>query len=189
MQRGSEVWVWTGQDTAFERGKVERLEAHKGVVHVTLAGGKAVESKDGKVHLTNSTNQDGVADNTELRQLNEAPQGQRASHPGPCPCLCLLGPPPGSSGWLATPIEWEVTALLGAQPSPRVLETTPPAAPPTRTAFGHTGGDAPSQHTVSLPLSAYLSQLSFPSCPSPSPPSPAPSHPLHVHGAVGTRLD
>ena len=98
MQRGSEVWVWTGQDTAFERGKVERLEAHKGVVHVTLAGGKAVESKDGKVHLTNSTNQDGVADNTELRQLNEAPQGQRASHPGPCPCLCLLGPPLAALG-------------------------------------------------------------------------------------------
>ena len=27
MQRGSEVWVWTGKDTAFERGKVESLKA------------------------------------------------------------------------------------------------------------------------------------------------------------------
>ena len=75
MELGSEVWV-TGQDTAFERGKVERLEAHKGVVHVTLASGKAVEAKDGTVHLTNNPNQDGVADNTELRQLNEAQHGR-----------------------------------------------------------------------------------------------------------------
>ena len=186
MQRGSEVWVWTGRDTAFERGKVERLEAHKGVVHVTLAGGKAVESKDGKVHLTNSTNQDGVADNTELRQLNEAPQGQRASHPGPCPCLCLLGP--RRLWWLATPIEWEVPALLGAQPSLRVLETTPPAAPSIRTAFGHTGGDSTPQHPVSLPLSPFLSQLSFPAA-FLQPSLPSPLAPPHVHGAVGRRLD
>ena len=93
MQRGSDVWVWTGQDTAFERGTVERLEAHKGVVHVTLAGGKAVEAKDGNEHLTNSANQDGVADNTELRQLNEAPQGQSPPHPGPCPCPTPLRAP------------------------------------------------------------------------------------------------
>ena len=85
MQAGSEVWVWTGQDAAFERGKVERLEAHKGVVHVTLAGGKAVEAKDCNVHLTNNTNQDGVADNTELRQHNEAPQGQSAYTPRAIP--------------------------------------------------------------------------------------------------------
>lgn len=41
MQRGSDVWAWTGYDTAFERGKVDRIEAHKGVIHVKLdKGGK-----------------------------------------------------------------------------------------------------------------------------------------------------
>ena len=72
MQCASEVWAWTGQDAAFERGKVDRIEAHKGVVHVKLANGKMVEAKDDSVHLANNANQDGVADNTELRQLNEA---------------------------------------------------------------------------------------------------------------------
>ena len=72
MQCGSEVWAWTGQDAAFERGKVDRVETHKGVVHVKLANGKIVEAKDDTVHLANNANQDGVADNTELRQLNEA---------------------------------------------------------------------------------------------------------------------
>ena len=72
MQCASEVWVWTSQDAAFERGKVDRIEAHKGVVHVKLANGKMVEAKDDSVHLANNANQDGVADNTELRQLNEA---------------------------------------------------------------------------------------------------------------------
>ena len=72
MQCAAEVWAWTSQDTAFERGKVDRIEAHKGVVHVKLANGKMVEAKDDSVHLANNANQDGVADNTELRQLNEA---------------------------------------------------------------------------------------------------------------------
>jgi myosin-6 len=73
MQRGSDVWAWTGFDTAFERGKVDRIEAHKGVIHVKLdKGGKMFECKDDTVHLANHQNQDGVADNTELRQLNEA---------------------------------------------------------------------------------------------------------------------
>ena len=72
MQCASEVWAWTSQDAAFERGKVDRIEAHKGVVHVKLANGKMVEAKDDTVHLANNANQDGVADNTELRQLNEA---------------------------------------------------------------------------------------------------------------------
>ena len=72
MQCASEVWAWTSQDAAFERGKVDRIEAHKGVVHVKLANGKMVEAKDDSVHLANNANQDGVADNTELRQLNEA---------------------------------------------------------------------------------------------------------------------
>ena len=72
MRRAAEVWAWTGQDTGFERGKVDRVEAHKGVVHVSLTNGKMVEAKDDTVHLANNPNQDGVADNTELRQLNEA---------------------------------------------------------------------------------------------------------------------
>ena len=89
MQRGSDVWAWTGQDTAFERGKVDRIEAHKGVVHVKLANGKMMEAKDDTVHLANNLNQDGVADNTELRQLNEATLLQNirvryAKHEGGC---------------------------------------------------------------------------------------------------------
>ena len=40
MQSGSEVWAWTGQDATFERGKVDRIETHKGVVHVKLANSK-----------------------------------------------------------------------------------------------------------------------------------------------------
>tara|TARA_B110000196_G_C20956470_1_gene571825 strand:+ start:35 stop:475 length:441 start_codon:yes stop_codon:yes gene_type:complete len=72
MECGSEAWAWTGQDAAFERGNVDRIETHKGVVHVKLANGKMVEAKDDSVHLANNANQDGVADNTELRQLNEA---------------------------------------------------------------------------------------------------------------------
>ena len=72
MEPGSAVWAWTGPDAAFERGKVDRIEAHKGVVHVKLANGKMVEAREDTVHLANNANQDGVADNTELRQLNEA---------------------------------------------------------------------------------------------------------------------
>ena len=66
------MWAWTGPDAAFERGKVDRIESHKGVVHVKLANGKMVEAREDTVHLANNANQDGVADNTELRQLNEA---------------------------------------------------------------------------------------------------------------------
>ena len=72
MEPGSAVWAWTGPDAAFERGKVDRIESHKGVVHVKLANGKMVEAREDTVHLANNANQDGVADNTELRQLNEA---------------------------------------------------------------------------------------------------------------------
>ena len=42
------------------------------MVHVKLANGKMVEAREDTVHLANNANQDGVADNTELRQLNEA---------------------------------------------------------------------------------------------------------------------
>ena len=72
MEPGSAVWAWTGPEAAFERGKVDRIESHKGVVHVKLASGKMVEAREDTVHLANNANQDGVADNTELRQLNEA---------------------------------------------------------------------------------------------------------------------
>ena len=72
MQRGAPVWAWTGSDAAFERGVVDKVESHKAVVHVKLSSGKLIEVKDDSVHLANAESQDGLADNTELRQLNEA---------------------------------------------------------------------------------------------------------------------
>tara|TARA_B110001452_G_scaffold158242_2_gene131709 strand:- start:27 stop:392 length:366 start_codon:yes stop_codon:yes gene_type:complete len=72
MQRGAPVWAWTGSDAAFERGVVDKVESHKAVVHVKLSNGKLIEVKDDSVHLANAESQDGLADNTELRQLNEA---------------------------------------------------------------------------------------------------------------------
>ena len=104
MERGSEVWVWTGQ--AFERGKVVRLE--EGVVHVTLAGGMAMEAKNGNVHLTNnrtaSRTTPSCANSTKRRRV-KAP-----IHPGPSlvrvrvsQACASLGCPRRLCEWLATP--------------------------------------------------------------------------------------
>ena len=68
---GELVWAHTGTDACFQKGTVERLDAHKGTINVRLAKG-SVDVKDTDVHKTNAEVQDGLPDNTYLRELNEA---------------------------------------------------------------------------------------------------------------------
>jgi myosin heavy subunit len=68
---GDTVWTYTGKETSFEIGTVERLDAHKGFYAVRLKAG-VVDVKESDVHKTNNAAQDGVPDNTYLRELNEA---------------------------------------------------------------------------------------------------------------------
>jgi len=68
---GELVWAHTGTDACFQKGTVERLDAHKGSINVRLAKG-SVDIKDTDVHKTNAEVQDGLPDNTYLRELNEA---------------------------------------------------------------------------------------------------------------------
>ena len=68
---GQEVWAHTGTEASFERGKVERLDPHKKIIAVRLKAG-VVDVKEADVHKVNAAAQDGVPDNTYLRELNEA---------------------------------------------------------------------------------------------------------------------
>jgi myosin heavy subunit len=69
---GKPCWAHTGSEVTYERGVVEKVEPHKSLVQVKLHNGKTVDLKDDQVHSANNPNQDGLADNTELRELNEA---------------------------------------------------------------------------------------------------------------------
>ena len=68
---GELVWAYTGGEQSFQKGTVERFDSHKGSVHIRVPGG-AVDVKDADVHKVNAETQDGVPDNTYLRELNEA---------------------------------------------------------------------------------------------------------------------
>ena len=65
------VWAHTGSEQSFEMGTIERHDAHKGTYDVQLKRG-IISIKEADVHKVNAANQDGVPDNTYLRELNEA---------------------------------------------------------------------------------------------------------------------
>ncbi len=89
---GDKVWAHTATDEAFAECVVERCEPHKGMVVVRFGRGvsfnlgrrdsvtgQTPEKEKGvaevalnDVHKTNDAKQDGVPDNTYLRELNEA---------------------------------------------------------------------------------------------------------------------
>lgn len=71
FQPGDAVWAHTGTDESFAVGTVDHVEAHKGKVAVVMRKG-VIEVKEGDVHRMNAPKQDGVPDNTYLRELNEA---------------------------------------------------------------------------------------------------------------------
>ena len=68
---GEQVWAHTGSEATFDRGTVEALLPAKGTVSVRLKSG-TVDVKEADVHRMNAASQDGVPDNTYLRELNEA---------------------------------------------------------------------------------------------------------------------
>lgn len=68
---GEVVWAHTGLESSFEKGVVERLDGHKNTVQIKVKGG-LVDIKESDVHKTNVEKQDGLPDNTYLRELNEA---------------------------------------------------------------------------------------------------------------------
>lgn len=68
---GETVWAHAGGDVCFQKGKIERFDTHKGTVNIRLAAGP-VDIKEADVHKTNAEKQDGLPDNTYLRELNEA---------------------------------------------------------------------------------------------------------------------
>ena len=70
---GMEVWAHTGTEASFERGRVERVgqAGGKHIASVRLRAGTA-DAKEEDVHKVNAAAQDGLPDNTYLRELNEA---------------------------------------------------------------------------------------------------------------------
>ena len=68
---GTAVWVPTSDDKCFEKGTVEKVDSYKGSVVVKTRSG-STEQKEAQVSLSNAESQDGVPDNTLLRELNEA---------------------------------------------------------------------------------------------------------------------
>ena len=68
---GEQVWAHTGSEASFEIGKVEGIQAARGLISVRLKTGVS-DVKEADVHKVNAAAQDGVPDNTYLRELNEA---------------------------------------------------------------------------------------------------------------------
>ena len=68
---GEAVWAHTGSEHSFEKGVVERLDGHKNTITIKI-GKNSVDIKESDVHKTNADKQDGLPDNTYLRELNEA---------------------------------------------------------------------------------------------------------------------
>ena len=68
---GDTVWAHTGSEASFEKGVIERIDGHKGMIAVKLKG-SMIDVKEGDVHRMNTAVQDGLPDNTYLRELNEA---------------------------------------------------------------------------------------------------------------------
>jgi myosin heavy subunit len=68
---GEQVWAHTGSEACFELGKVERLDGHKGTIAIRFKTTSA-DVKEADVHKVNAAAQDGLPDNTYLRELNEA---------------------------------------------------------------------------------------------------------------------
>lgn len=66
------VWAWSAANQTFEIAELERYEPHKNLCWVKLGAGAPIELKEDLVHKVNSPSQDGVADNTFMRELNEA---------------------------------------------------------------------------------------------------------------------
>ena len=71
FKAGETVWAHTGSEASFEKGTVESLHPNRGLISVRLKG-SVVDVKQEDVHKVNATSQDGVPDNTYLRELNEA---------------------------------------------------------------------------------------------------------------------
>lgn len=81
MELAPRLDVWcqhsSGNVDVYERGTIERLESHKAaagsrLVSVKLKGGRQLDLKEELVLPANAEVQDGKADMTELRNLNEA---------------------------------------------------------------------------------------------------------------------
>jgi myosin heavy subunit len=68
---GEDVWAHTGTEASFDRGKVESALSHKKTYSVRIKTG-VIEVKETDVHKVNAAAQDGLPDNTYLRELNEA---------------------------------------------------------------------------------------------------------------------
>lgn len=68
---GEKVWAHTGSEQAFELGVVERIDGHKSTIAVKI-GKNVHDIKEADVHKVNAAAQDGLPDNTYLRELNEA---------------------------------------------------------------------------------------------------------------------
>lgn len=68
---GEKVWAHTGSEQTFELGVVERIDGHKSTIAVKI-GKNVHDIKEADVHKVNAAAQDGLPDNTYLRELNEA---------------------------------------------------------------------------------------------------------------------
>ena len=72
---GQTVWALTGGRSCYELGVVQAVEQRGSTVYgvtVKLNSGATIEVKDSQVHSANKPQQDGVPDNTFMRELNEA---------------------------------------------------------------------------------------------------------------------
>ena len=69
---GEVIWAHTGTEASFQRGTIERFDSHKGTINIKLQKGGLLDAKENDVHKVNSDKQDGLPDNTYLRELNEA---------------------------------------------------------------------------------------------------------------------
>ena len=67
-----QVWAHCGSEACFQRGTIERFDPHKGTINVRLLRGSHIDVKEADVHKVNAEKQDGLPDNTYLRELNEA---------------------------------------------------------------------------------------------------------------------
>ena len=96
MELAPRLDVWCQQhvgssENVYERGTIERLESHKAaagsrLVSVKLKGGRQLDLKEELVLPANAEVQDGKADMTELRNLNDsqllaALGGEQGGHP------------------------------------------------------------------------------------------------------------
>ena len=71
-QKGDAAWCYINDDVTYEAGKIVELGEDDRSVTLKLASGKTLTTERANVLRANKDKQDGVEDNTFLRELNEA---------------------------------------------------------------------------------------------------------------------